>query len=47
MNIICYTENHCKDAKIEDLIHMLDHYDERSMKIIKVTVKVTLEIQSR
>lgn len=44
---IFYPEKPVKDSQIEDLIRMLYNCDERSMEIIKATVKVALESQTR
>ena len=44
---IFYPDKPCKDTEMEDLIRMLYNCDERSMEIIKATVKAALESQSQ
>lgn len=44
---IFYPEKPSKDSEAEDLVRMLYSCDERSMKIIKATVKAALESQSK
>lgn len=44
---IFYPDKPCKDTEIEDLVRMLYNCDERSMKIIKATVKAALESQPK
>ena len=44
---IFYPEKPVKDSQIEDLIRMLYNCDERSMEIIKATVKAALESQPK
>lgn len=46
-NLIFYSDKPCEDTEIEDLIRMLYNCDERSMKVIKATVKATLESQPK
>lgn len=46
-DLIFYPDKPCKDTEIEDLIRMLYNCDERSMEIIKATVKAALESQPR
>lgn len=46
-NLIFYPDKPCKDTKIEDLIRMLYNCDERSLEIIKATVKAALESQPK
>lgn len=46
-DLIFYPEKPCKDTEIEDLIRMLYNCDERSMQIIKATVKAALESQPK
>lgn len=46
-DLIFYPEKPCKDTEIEDLIRMLYNCDERSMEIIKATVKAALDSQSK
>ena len=42
-DLIFYPDKPCKDTEIEDLIRMLYNCDERTMEIIKATVKAALE----
>ncbi|MEG0900450.1 MAG: helix-turn-helix transcriptional regulator [Oscillospiraceae bacterium] len=44
-DLIFYPDKPCKDTEVEDLIRMLYNCDERSMAIIKATVKAALESQ--
>lgn len=44
---IFYPDKPCKDTEIDDLIRMLYNCDDRSMKIIKATVKATLDSQPK
>lgn len=44
-DLIFYPEKSVKDSQIEDLVHMLYNCDERSMEIIKATVKAALDSQ--
>lgn len=44
---IFYPEKPSKDSDIEDLVRMLYNCDERSMQIIKATVKAALESQPK
>lgn len=44
---IFYPEKPSKDSEIEDLVRMLYNCDERSMQIIKATVKAALESQPK
>lgn len=46
-DLIFYPDKPCKDTEIEDLIRMLYNCDERSMEIIKATVKAALESQPK
>lgn len=46
-DLIFYPDKPCKDTEIEDLVRMLYNCDERSMKIIKATVKAVLESQPK
>ena len=46
-DLIFYPDKPCKDTEIEDLIRMLYNCDERSMEIIKATVKAALESQTQ
>lgn len=47
LDLIFYPDKPCKDTEIEDLIRMLYNCDERSMEIIKATVKAALESQPK
>ena len=42
---IFYPEKPSKDSEIDDLVRMLYNCDDRSMKIIRATVKAALESQ--
>ena len=42
-NLIFYPEKMSKDAEVEDLVRMLYNCDDRSLKIIRATVKAALE----
>ena len=44
-NSIFYPEKPSKDSEIDDLVRMLYNCDDRSMKIIRATVKAVLESQ--
>ena len=44
---IFYPEKPVKDSQIEDLVRMLYNCDERSMEIIKATLKAAVESQSK
>ena len=44
---IFYPEKPSKDSEIEDIVRMLYNCDERSMQIIKATVKAALESQAK
>ena len=44
---IFYSEKPSKDSEIEDIVRMLYNCDERSMQIIKATVKAALESQAK
>lgn len=46
-DLIFYPEKPCKDTEVEDLIRMLYNCDERSMEIIKATVKAAVESQPK
>lgn len=46
-DLIFYPEKPSKDSEIEDLVRMLYNCDERSMQIIKATVKAALESQPK
>lgn len=46
-DLIFYPDKPCKDTEIEDLIRMLYNCDERSMEIIKATVKAALDSQPK
>lgn len=46
-DLIFYPDKPCKDTEIEDLIRMLYNCDDRSMKVIKATVKATLDSQPK
>ena len=46
-DLIFYPEKPSKDSEIEDLVRLLYNCDERSMKIIKATVRATIENQIR
>lgn len=46
-DLIFYPDKPCKDTEVEDLIRMLYNCDERSMAIIKATVKAALESQPK
>ena len=45
-NLIFYPEKPSKDSEAEDLVRMLYNCDDRSMKIIRATVKAVLESQT-
>ena len=45
-DLIFYPEKPSKDSEVESLVRMLYHCDERSMEIIKATVKAVLDTQS-
>ena len=44
-NLIFYPEKQVKDSEVEDLVRMLYSCDDRSLKIIRATVKTALESQ--
>lgn len=44
-NLIFYPEKQVKDSEVEDLVRMLYGCDDRSLKIIRATVKAALESQ--
>ena len=44
---IFYPENLSKDSEVENLIRMLYNCDERSMEIVKATVKAVVESQEK
>ena len=44
-NLIFYPEKPSKDSEVKDLVRMLYNCDDRSMTIIKATVKAALESQ--
>ncbi len=44
---IFYPEKPSKDSEVENLIRMLYNCDDRSMEIIKATVKAALESQTK
>ncbi len=46
-DLIFYPEKPSKDTEVENLIGMLYNCDDRSMEIIKATVKAALESQSK
>lgn len=46
-DLIFYPDKPCKDTEIKDLIRMLYNCDERSMEIIKATVKAAVESQPK
>ena len=46
-DLIFYPEKPSKDSQVEDLIRMLYNCDERSMKVIRATVKAALESQPK
>lgn len=46
-DLIFYPEKPYKDSQIEDLIRMLYNCDERSIKVIKATVKAALDSQPK
>ena len=45
-NLIFYPKKPSKDSEAEDLVRMLYNCDDRSMKIIRATVKAVLENQA-
>lgn len=45
-NSIFYPEKPSKDSEVEDLVRMLYSCDDRSLKIIRATVKAALESQN-
>ena len=45
-NLIFYPEKPVKDSEVEDLVRMLYSCDDRSLKIIRATVKAALESQA-
>ena len=44
-DLIFYPEKPSKDSEIDNLVRLLPNCDERSLKIIKATVKAALESQ--
>ena len=44
-NLIFYPEKPSKDSEVDDLVRMLYSCDDRSLKIIRATVKTALEGQ--
>lgn len=46
-DLIFYPEKASKDSQIEDLIRMLHNCDERSMKVIRATVKAVWDSQPK
>lgn len=46
-DLIFYPEKPSKDSEVENLIRMLYDCDERSMYIVKATVKAVLEAQNK
>lgn len=44
-NLIFYPEKPSKDSEAEDLVRMLYNCDDRSLKVIRATVKAALESQ--
>lgn len=46
-DLIFYPEKPSKDSEVENLVRMLYNCDERSMSIIKATVKAALESQNK
>lgn len=45
-NLIFYPEKPVKDSEVEDLVRMLYSCDDRSLKIIRATIKAALESQT-
>ena len=45
-NLIFYPEKLVKDSEVEDLVRMLYSCDDRSLKIIRATVKAALKSQT-
>ena len=45
-SLIFYPEKPVKDSEVEDLVRMLYSCDDRSLKIIRATVKAALESQT-
>ena len=45
-DLIFYPEKPSKDSEVEDLVRMLYSCDDRSLKIIRATVKAALESQT-
>ncbi len=41
-DLVFYPDKPCKDSEIEDLVRMLYNCDERSIKVIRATVKALL-----
>jgi len=41
-DLIFYPDKPCKDTEIEDLVRMLYNCDERSIKVVRATVKALL-----
>ncbi|MDL2233554.1 helix-turn-helix domain-containing protein [Ruminococcaceae bacterium OttesenSCG-928-L11] len=46
-DLIFYPEKPSKDSRIEDLIRMLYNCDERSIQIVRATVKAALDSQTK
>ncbi|MEA4898999.1 MAG: helix-turn-helix transcriptional regulator [Christensenellaceae bacterium] len=46
-DLVFYPEKPSKDSEVESLVRMLYNCDERSMEIIKATVKAALDGQQR
>ena len=46
-DLIFYPEKPSKDSRVEDLVRMLHNCDERSLKVIRATVKAALEGQPK
>lgn len=46
-NLIFYPEKPSKDSKVEDLVRMLYNCDDRSLEIIKATVKAIQDNQNK
>lgn len=46
-DLIFYPEKQSKDSEIENLVRMLYNCDERSMQIIRATIKAALESQQK
>ena len=46
-DLIFYPEKPSKDSRIEDLVRMLYNCDERSIQIVRATVKAALDSQTK